>query len=273
MRHSVPRRGLLVRAIPLFLACVQFAAFPAKPLFAQAGEAPAPSGMLDEDRQRPAPEDQARRDALDRERARQTRAWRTMVTRFHAWLATQSLYDDAQTSRLQQRFLDATVDLSPAEMRGFVTDMNAKLDLLRSETARETAAHLAETLAVASPAYGHQMRERLPDVISLSPDELERQLAQWAAKRTVSVMVQQTFDQYRRQQAAESQALRQTRRENHQRNLHRTAAVTLASSNTPNPYTPSRSYFPSTSSQPTYILPFVGPWWWGGGVVLGSHHH
>ncbi len=273
MNRCVCRRDAIAATLTLFLAGVLLHGELPAMVSADEGEAPAPSGLLDDDRQRPAPEPQAQRDAAERLRARQSRAWRTMVTRFHAWLAVQSLYDDEQTARLQQRFLDATVDMSPPEMRVFAAQMNVKLDLLRSEAAREFEAHLAETLAVASPAYGQQIRERLPDVLSLSPDELERQLAQWGAKRKASAVVQQTFDQYRQQQVAENQTLRQTRHENHQRNLHRTAAITLASSGPQSQYTPSRNYYPHTSSQPTYILPFMGPWWGGGGVIMGSHHH
>ncbi len=183
----------------------------------------------------------------------QSASWKEVIQRFNDWLSVQAIYTTDEVRHIRAR-LNAGIDrMNPDQLQFFEADMRAKLDVLTSERALDAQAYLTEKLLVASDAYARKVREQLPDVLSMTPAQIDQSLSIFASKRQSRVQMQSSFEQSRdRRLAANSAQLRS--REQQQRD--RAARGRATHDSNPNNFTPARDYFPDTGG--SSVLTVVG---------------
>jgi hypothetical protein len=183
-------------------------------------------------------------------------SWRDTLGRFNDWLAVQVLYDDEEVKRIRARLEAGIGRMSSAQLQTFEADLRAKLDVLTSDRALDAQDYLAEKFLVASDAYARRIRQQLPDVLSMTPGQIEQRLSIFASKRRSRADIQSSFEQSRDQRVAANSAKLKARQQ--RRPSRNTAAVQAASTN--NNFTPARDYFPDTGSDTPTI--FIGAGYW-----------
>ncbi|HEV3025407.1 MAG TPA: hypothetical protein VGX76_23210 [Pirellulales bacterium] len=99
--------------------------------------------------------------------------WEETMRSWDAWLDTQKLYDSGQVKRMKQALKEQVERSSLEELDKLQDELHEKLAILEGPEAASAGRWLSETLAVASEKYAKQVRTRMPDVVNLSPDELQ----------------------------------------------------------------------------------------------------
>ena len=141
--------------------------------------------------QRTPEEEQARKDILE------SGSWQDVMRQFSEWLSIQVLYDDEQVRHIRSRLQTGIGRMSAEQLQRFEGDLREKLGVLTSEQAVEAQNYLAAKFLVASEAYARRIRQQLPDVLSMTPAQIEQRLAVYATKRQSRAQVQQSFEQSR----------------------------------------------------------------------------
>ena len=196
---------------------------------------------------RPTDDSAARNDIL------QSRSWQDTLQQFNDWLSTQVLYDADEVKHIRVRLATGIDRMSAAQLEVFLNDLRVKMSILTSDRALDVQDYLSEKFLVASEAYTRRIRQQLPDVLSMTPAQIEQRLAQLAARRRSKAQLQGSFEQSREQRlAANSAQLRAREQQRAQAASRTTAAVTAAS--TPNNFTPSRDYFPDIGNNSPQIV-------------------
>ena len=202
----------------------------------------------------------------------QSPEWQRMIARFNDWLSDQSLYDPDQVKQIKQRLDAAIQKMSAEQLRAFLADMVAKLEVLISDRAKDAEAYLTETLSVASPAYARRLRQQLPDVLTMTPGQIDQKLTGFAAKRQSLVQMHKTFDDGRQQQIAYNHARLKAKQESKERALDRAeSAAAAAAGSGQSDAMPARDYYPFLGDQYGSSLYYFGGFGWYGPVLIGSH--
>jgi hypothetical protein len=122
--------------------------------------------------------------------------WQATLQLFDQWAAVQQTYPPEHVAQMRQQLLDQARTLPAAAASALRETMDAKLHVLLSTEARDARKWLAETLAVAAPAYAKQVRAKIPDYMTESPAQIQAQLdafeAREANQRQVSTALQKT---------------------------------------------------------------------------------
>ena len=118
--------------------------------------------------------------------------------------------------------------MTAAQLRWFLSDMQEKLQVLSSQEARDANTYLAETFAVASPAYTRIIRRKLPDVLAMTAAQVDRQLAIFAAKHQSMLEMQKIFQQSTQQEIAYNEQQILAIREEHEHALDRAESAAAA---------------------------------------------
>jgi hypothetical protein len=187
--------------------------------------------------------------------------WQDTMRQFDEWLSTQSLYDAQEVEHFKSRLEVGIGRMTAAQLQWFLNDMAEKLQVLRSKQTRDASDFLAQTVAVSSPAYARQIRQKLPDLLTMTAAQVNQRLAAFASKRQAAIQMQQTFQESRRQQIGYNQAQVAAREQAIDRDMNResTAAVSASKGNK---FTPARDYFPNAGNDgpfgPGTSVGFVG---------------
>jgi hypothetical protein len=204
-----------------------------------------------------APARPAANDAAARNDILQSRSWQDTLQQFDDWLSNQVLYDDDEVRHIRARLNAGIGRMSATQLEVFLNDMRQKLAILSSDRALDAQDYLAEKFLVASDAYARRIRDQLPDLLSMSPTQVEQRLSMFAAKRRSRQQAQGAFEQSRERRLASNTAQVKARQEHRQRIGTRTTAATAAAS-TPNDFTPSRDYFPDVGNNGPSMVIGVG---------------
>ncbi|HEY1602524.1 MAG TPA: hypothetical protein VGG64_23170 [Pirellulales bacterium] len=204
-----------------------------------------------------APARPAADDAAARNDILQSRSWQDTMQQFDNWLSNQILYDDDEVRHIRARLNAGIGRMSATQLEVFLNDMRQKLAILSSDRALDAQDYLAEKFLVASDAYARRIREQLPDLLSMSPTQVEQRLSMFAAKRRSRQQAQGAFEQSRERRLTSNTAQVKARQEHRQRIATRSTAATAAAS-TPNDFTPSRDYFPDVGNNGPSMVIGVG---------------
>jgi hypothetical protein len=173
----------------------------------------------------------------------QSRSWQDTLQQFNDWLSNQALYDDEQVRHIRAR-LDAGIGRMTADqLQVFLGDLRQKLDILASDRALDAQDYLAEKFLVASEAYARRIRQQLPDLLSMTPTEVDQRISIFASKRRSRAHLHSAFEQSRESRLASNAAQVRARQQQKQRISTRSTEAVRAAS-TPNNFTPSRDFFP-----------------------------
>ena len=201
----------------------------------------------------------------------QSAEWQRMMAQFNDWLSDQSLYDSDQVKQIKQRLDAAIQKMSAEQLKTFMAQMLAKLDVLTSERAKDAQDYLAETLSVASPAYARRMHQQMPDVLTMTAGQIDQRLTNFASKRQNLAQMQKTFDNSRQQQIAYNQARLKARQESQERALDRAESAAAAAGSGQSDVMPARDYYPWLGDQYDSSLRYFGGWGWYGPTYIGAH--
>ncbi|HVU85769.1 MAG TPA: hypothetical protein VHD36_00490 [Pirellulales bacterium] len=202
-------------------------------------------------------------DSPEREQILHSRAWQQTIADFESWLSSQTLYDAQQVKQTRARLEVGISRMTPAQLQWFENDMQAKLKVLNSDQAQEAAAYLAQTLAVASPAYARKVRQKLPDVLTAPAGQISQQLAGFAAKRDATAQMQQAFNDNRQQQIAHNQTQIAAQQQILNQDLGRESDGAINATKG-NKFTAARDYFPNAGNDGPFG-PGTSIGFWGGG--------
>ncbi len=177
-----------------------------------------------------------------REQILKSDEWRDVLSAFNDWLSKQTLYDDEQVTRIRQRLEIGIKRMTSTQSQRFMTEMSAKLEVLKSDHATEADDYLKETLSVASEAYARKVRQQLPDVLSMSAAQIDQKLAAITSKRAATAKIQKTFNDSRQRMVANYEAQTRARMRDQQAESADRASSYPQRSN----YTPASDYYPNT---------------------------
>lgn len=109
--------------------------------------------------------------------------WRQAIGELDGWLRTQTIYPPAEVRRIKARFNTWVSTMSSYELEYLLGSISAKLELLSTPEARDAKAWLGEYLAAMSDGRRAQAMQNVPDIFSLSADELWREIERVDALR------------------------------------------------------------------------------------------
>jgi hypothetical protein len=203
-------------------------------------------------------------DTAAREQILNSDKWKQTNAKFIEWLDTQSLYDAEEVKQIKSRLAVGIGRMTAAQLQWFQNDMEEKLQVLNSEQAQQASVYLAQTFAVASPAYARKLRQKLPDLLTMTAAQVNQQLAVFAAKRQSTIQMQQTFEDAKQQQIAFNQSQLAAREQESERALDRAQSAAASAGSKGNNFTPARDYFPNAGNDGPFG-PGTSIGFWGGG--------
>ncbi|HEY2840353.1 MAG TPA: hypothetical protein VGJ26_14450 [Pirellulales bacterium] len=217
------------------IVCLSIGLLFARPVAAQQSAPPA-AAAADE-----TTEEQARQQILHSDR------WQDMEFDFGQWLTGQRLYSKDQVEETKTRMNRGVSRMTAAQLQRFLTDMEARLDVLDSPMAQEAQVYFDQKLRVASDAYARRLRQDLPDLLTTSAAQIEQKLLVHSHRRGAAQQRQLAFDDARQRSVQMNQTTtRQAQSEERQRRSQRPAASTgAAAPGEAGGIAPARDYFPA----------------------------
>jgi hypothetical protein len=202
-------------------------------------------------------------DAAAREQILKSQAWQQTIQDFEGWLSTQTLYDAQQAKQIRARLEVGISRMTPGQLQWFQGDLQAKLQVLTSDQAKDAESYLSQTLSVASPAYARKIRQKLPDILTATASQVSQQLSSFAAKRQNTIAAQQAFNDNKQQQIAfnQTQIAQQQQVLNNDLDRESAAAINATKGNN---FTKARDYFPNAGNDGPFG-PGTSIGFWGGG--------
>jgi len=188
--------------------------------------------------------------------------WQDMQFDFDQWLSVQSIYTPEEVQDIIARMERGVSRMTSGQLQRFLVDMQDRLDVLNSPNALSAQIYLTEKLQVASAAYAKRIRESLPDVLTTSAAQMEKQLLVHAQRRSAAQQRTSAFKDARQQSVASNQAQRQAQVAEQQRRVARNRGA--AERNAVGDISPSREYFPDVGRRQN--VPFFGGF---GGMGIG----
>lgn len=194
--------------------------------------------------------------------------WKATVEGLKTWASTQNIYDDAQVAKIREQLEARARQLSAPEFEKMMDDWEKWLAVATSPEAQAANAYLNQTLALESDKARAKTRSRLPDVVRLTPAELEQELLKFEAQQQSRAATKAAFDQSRALQIQASQqslAAQQMAQQQARNQAYRTAATRPSYQSPLSPPAPVQRY----SQQPSTQFYFGT----GGrtGIVYGGH--
>ncbi len=201
-----------------------------------------------------APPASTKNDAATRNQILASPAWREAMEGFNEWLSAQQIYTRSQIPQVRSQVIEQINKALTNELQAFLQDMQQKLKLINSQAAYKAQANILYNLNVASDAYAAKLRTQLPNLVTMTADQVKQTL----------VDLQQQEDQTRSDEAAfqksNAQEVALIQAQNEQ-----TAAVNAAADSAGlgnyggGPYAP-RNPMPTYSPAP--IITGFGGWPW-----------
>jgi hypothetical protein len=186
-------------------------------------------------------------DKAAREQILNSDKWKQTISQFVQWLDAQTMYDPQEVKQTKSRLEVGIGRMTAAQLQWFENDLEEKLQVLNSAEAQEATAYLAQTLAVASPAYARKLRQKLPDLLTTTAAQVNQQLAAFATKRQSTIQMQQTFADARQQQIAQNQVQIAEQQQVLNQDLDRESAAAIKATKG-NDFKSARDYFPNAGN-------------------------
>jgi len=176
--------------------------------------------------------------------------WHSLMSDLDDWFAVQNLYDAQQVKKFKSRLAAGIEKMSAEQLKKFAKDMRDKLEVLRGDKASAAAEYLRSVESSAKPTYTAKIREKLPDILSMSASEVNARLGVLTSKHQSTAQLQKAFDESRQQRLAYLQEQARLRKEEHQQAIDHAMSASAAAAAQSNNYILSRDFYP------TVTLPF-----------------
>ena len=109
--------------------------------------------------------------------------WKKLEHEFNEWLSVQVIYTPEQVHFMQQELYNETSKMTVPELKRFLDEMEAKLNVVLSPDAAETRAWLGQYLSMVATGYREQLLKTVPDFVNMTSAQLEQQHVQLRARR------------------------------------------------------------------------------------------
>jgi len=147
--------------------------------------------------------------------------WKEVDAEYQQWLAAQVIYTPEQVEQLNAKISAQMHALPPEELREFLDDWKAKLEVLEGADARDAQAWLGVYMTNMADGYRKSFLKKLglSDIAGLSADELEQEISQIRAYRLSMEQGQRAFERARQQSVRSAQAANAAARADQRRQL------------------------------------------------------
>lgn len=172
----------------------------------------------------------------------------------HDWLAVQRMYTQDEIVALRKELGRRIDRMSPRELEAFLDDLEQRLIVLTGPEADDARNWMAQFLATSRNAE-QRLREKRPDVLNMSADEIRRELQNFQQQRSARQQAQAAFDRQRALQVDAAQSWQAKTSQGRQRAVEQSSR---AATHAPHGrYAPRREMQPAPFFAPAYT---VGPW-------------
>lgn len=190
--------------------------------------------------------------------------WQAMLQRFEKWLSIQQIYSPEEVVAIKNDFNTRILQMQPKEVKQFLEDMNARLDVLMSEPAEEARQWVNQFMSVTRNPQ-ERLAEKRPDVMRMSAAEIRNELQQFQQQQATRQQAQAAFNRTRELQVQSARELQSSRQQAwEQLSTERSRAAVNAQPRSP--YAPLPQDLPNYTNfryavpaplSPAYT---VGPW-------------
>ena len=149
------------------------------------------------------------------------REWLETRRAFEQWLSIQNTYSPEEVQEMRASLRDRIEKMSVAELQSFLADSREKLAVLLGSEAQQARLWLAQRLAVEVNLTPEQIQKHRPDVLNKTPAQLEAWLIQWRQQRNQTQQVQRAFDEGRKTQIQNNEALMRRKEQGREAALNR----------------------------------------------------
>jgi hypothetical protein len=163
-------------------------------------------------------------DALRRE-IFESSAWRRAMFEVNEWLLTQRVYPPEQVEEMRAQFRQRVDEMSGADLKLLLGDLETKLAIMDSPQAREAKAWMGEYVAVLAERRRAEVLRDLPNLATLTSTQLHDELVRIKQKRDRLDSRQRSAGRNQNQRVgAATQSQQQTQRQLNQARANRPAA-------------------------------------------------
>ena len=103
--------------------------------------------------------------------------WRRAMFEMNEWLSAQQIYDAQQVAKIKSDFAAKVQKMSAGELQFMLGDMEAKFQILDTKEAEDARAWLGHYLSILSDKSREEVISRLPNLATMSADQLRQQIA------------------------------------------------------------------------------------------------
>lgn len=125
--------------------------------------------------------------------------WQQAIAELREWLDTQTIHPPAEVRRIKVRFNERVAAMSSYELEYLLDDLDAKFQVMDSPEARDARAWVGQYLSAMSDRKRAETLKDVPNVVTMSAGELQREITAIEQKRAGIREQQAAFDQSRRQ--------------------------------------------------------------------------
>jgi hypothetical protein len=195
-------------------------------------------------------------DAALRTQVFESSAWRRAMFEVNEWLRTQRVYTPQQVEEMRAQFRRRVDEMSGADLKLLLGDLETKLEIIDTPQAREAKAWMGEYVAVLAERRRAEVLRDLPNLATLTSAQLRAELVRIQQKRD-------TLDS-RQRSAGRNQNQRVTAATRSQQQNQR--QLEQARANRPTAFSPYRSQSKvndrlnteSSSPRPTFFVDPLG---------------
>jgi hypothetical protein len=187
--------------------------------------------------------------------------WQNVMQRLTGWLSVQKVYTNEEVNHLQRDIGARVTGMNAQELQKFQGELNTKLDILLSQEALDARSWITRRMSLLSEKRAEELREGLPDVTGMTPEQMEAALAQFRAERAADAHTAQA-NQYAAQQRSASLS---RQRSNQSARSQPSRAATFGQQQPPprrQGWVPNQRYRAADPPRSFYYLNRVRPYRW-----------
>jgi hypothetical protein len=137
--------------------------------------------------------------------------WQATRQAFYSWLSVQQIYSEQE---IQQKISDLRLRISAMNEQqrvAFMTDMQARLEVLNSQQAQQARAWVNENMSRMTPKGQAKLRQQIPDISNMNAAQLQQALNQKQMQFQARQRGQAASTQFRAQQNQQIMQMNQQR--------------------------------------------------------------
>ena len=156
----------------------------------------------------PAAQPLSEADVKAKQQILQSDRWRHAIAEMNEWLSVQTTYSPQQIERLKSDLAEKIESMTPADLETLLSRMEVKLDILLSPDAQAAREWVGQYLSVLAAKPKEEFKKRLPDPITMTPQQMQRELEAFKQRQASTKQAQAAMQQGREQRVQSIQSSR-----------------------------------------------------------------